>query len=263
MPAIPTNLSPEGHDDQAITAVKINKILSERLPALVSGKIPVDAALSVGSLTISGVAQETTLSSINTKIPSNLTVTSTRLLVDGSGVTQPVSIKDGSGTAITSTLIGGKQRLDVSLSSAGTTGTAVPTTANLYGGSDGTNLQAISVDTSGRVNVNVNGTVPVSSTYRTASSSRTAGTAATTTTSVTMLASNANRLGFVISNSEASTTILYIRFAAAAASSTSFDIALPGGQTYQQMGPVVYTGEIRGILSAAGTNGAKASEFVA
>lgn len=36
------------------------------------------------------------LAGINTKLPSNLTVTSTRLLVDGSGVTQPVS--DGGGT---------------------------------------------------------------------------------------------------------------------------------------------------------------------
>lgn len=36
------------------------------------------------------------LASIDTKVPSNLTVTSTRLLVDGSGVTQPVS--DGGGS---------------------------------------------------------------------------------------------------------------------------------------------------------------------
>jgi hypothetical protein len=38
-----------------------------------------------------GAATETTLAAVNTKLPSNLTVTSTRLLVDGSGVTQPVS----------------------------------------------------------------------------------------------------------------------------------------------------------------------------
>ena len=38
-----------------------------------------------------GASSETTLSAVNTKIPSNLTVSSTRLLVDGSGVTQPVS----------------------------------------------------------------------------------------------------------------------------------------------------------------------------
>ena len=39
----------------------------------------------------SGASTETTLSAVNTKIPSNLTVSSTRLLVDGSGVTQPIS----------------------------------------------------------------------------------------------------------------------------------------------------------------------------
>ena len=38
-----------------------------------------------------GAATETTLSAVNTKLPANLTVSSTRLLVDGSGVTQPVS----------------------------------------------------------------------------------------------------------------------------------------------------------------------------
>ena len=38
-----------------------------------------------------GASTETTLSALNTKVPSNLTVTSTRLLVDGSGVTQPIS----------------------------------------------------------------------------------------------------------------------------------------------------------------------------
>lgn len=49
-----------------------------------------------------GAATETTLSGLNTKVPSGLTVTSTRLLVDGSGVTQPVSgtvtIQDGAGS---------------------------------------------------------------------------------------------------------------------------------------------------------------------
>jgi hypothetical protein len=38
-----------------------------------------------------GAATETTLSALNTKVPTGLTVTSTRLLVDGSGVTQPIS----------------------------------------------------------------------------------------------------------------------------------------------------------------------------
>lgn len=48
--------------------------------------------VSASSLPLpTGAATEATLSTLNGKIPSNLTVTSTRLLVDGSGVTQPVS----------------------------------------------------------------------------------------------------------------------------------------------------------------------------
>jgi hypothetical protein len=72
--------------------------------------------------------------------------------------------RDGSGNAITSTVFGSARRLDVNLSSAGTVGSTAPTSANLYGGSDGTNLRAISVDSSGRVNTNINGTVAVSGT---------------------------------------------------------------------------------------------------
>jgi hypothetical protein len=49
-----------------------------------------------------GAATETTLSSLNTKVPANLTVSATRLLVDGSGVTQPISgtvtVQDGGNT---------------------------------------------------------------------------------------------------------------------------------------------------------------------
>ena len=72
--------------------------------------------------------------------------------------------RDGSGNAITSTVFGSTRRMDVNLSSAGTVGSTAPTSANLYGGSDGTNLRAVSVDSSGRVNANINGTVPVSGT---------------------------------------------------------------------------------------------------
>lgn len=60
-----------------------------------SGELQIDvlsSALPTGAAT---AANQTTgnssLSSIDGKIPSNLTVTSTRLLVDGSGVTQPIS----------------------------------------------------------------------------------------------------------------------------------------------------------------------------
>lgn len=53
---------------------------------------PITITGTVNLGTIGDVATETTLSSINNKIPTNLTVTANRLLVDGSGVTQPVSV---------------------------------------------------------------------------------------------------------------------------------------------------------------------------
>jgi len=63
-------------------------------------------------------------------------------------------LQDGSGNNLTSTSIGGLNRLNVTLSSAGSTGTTAPAVANLYGGTDGTNLRAISVDSTGRQNIN-------------------------------------------------------------------------------------------------------------
>ena len=54
---------------------------------------------------------------------------------------------------LSTTTIGGTARLNVTLSSATTVGGAAPSYANLYGGSDGTNLRAILVDSSGRTTV--------------------------------------------------------------------------------------------------------------
>jgi hypothetical protein len=79
--------------------------IDTKTPALVSGRVPVDGSgvtqpVSASALPLpSGASTEakqdtgnTSLANIDGKIPSNLTVSSTRLLVDGSGVTQPVSI---------------------------------------------------------------------------------------------------------------------------------------------------------------------------
>lgn len=54
---------------------------------------PVPISLDISSLATASnqTTANNTLSSIDGKLPSNLTVSSTRLLVDGSGVTQPVS----------------------------------------------------------------------------------------------------------------------------------------------------------------------------
>jgi hypothetical protein len=84
--------------------------------------------------------------------------------------------RDGSGNAITSTTQGSTRRLDVMLSSGGATGSSVPANANLIGGTDGTNLRGLSVDSSGRINTNINGTVPVSGTVTANNQSLTTGT---------------------------------------------------------------------------------------
>lgn len=58
----------------------------------------------------------TSLSNIDTKIPSNLTVTSTRLLVDGSGVTQPISAASlplPSGASTSSNQTDGSQKTQI------------------------------------------------------------------------------------------------------------------------------------------------------
>jgi len=101
----------------------------------VSGTVTANAgtgtfAISAASLPLpTGAATETTLSTLNGKIPANLTVTSTRLLVDGSGVTQPVSGTvaatqsgnwsvrnlDGSGNSLTSHLAGTSRGIDVAI----------------------------------------------------------------------------------------------------------------------------------------------------
>jgi hypothetical protein len=54
---------------------------------------------------------------------------------------------------LSTTTIGGTARLNVTLSSATTIGATAPSYGNLYGGSDGTNLRAILVDSSGRTTV--------------------------------------------------------------------------------------------------------------
>jgi len=107
-------------------------------------------------------------------------------IVDGiivsSGTVQS-NLRDGSGNAITSTSLSGKQRLDVTLAGGGTVGSASPTFADLVAGTDGTNLRAFSTDTAGRLNTNINGTVPVSGTITTSNQSLTTGTGSISGTS--------------------------------------------------------------------------------
>lgn len=57
---------------------------------------------------------------------------------------------------MSTTLIGGKNRLDVTLGSSGAIGAATPTIANLMGGVDGSsNLRGLATDASGRIQTDV------------------------------------------------------------------------------------------------------------
>ncbi len=108
---LPSGASTEAKQDTQVT--KLTSI-DNKTPALVSGKVPVDVGtpsvtvnngagspvpVSAASLPLpSGAAtsaNQTTanssLANLDGKVPANLTVTSTRLLVDNSGVTQPIS----------------------------------------------------------------------------------------------------------------------------------------------------------------------------
>lgn len=75
---------------QQATAGNLNATVVGSVSATQSGTWNINNISGTISLP-TGAATETTLSAVNTKIPSGLTVTSTRLLVDGSGVTQPIS----------------------------------------------------------------------------------------------------------------------------------------------------------------------------
>lgn len=65
-----------------------------------------------------------------------------------------VALRDAAGNSLTSTLISGKQRLDVALGAGVQPGTAVPNWTDIVGGVDGGGIaRQILVDTSGRVQV--------------------------------------------------------------------------------------------------------------
>lgn len=62
-------------------------------------------------------------------------------------------LQDGAGTALSTTLISGKSRLDVNLAAAVAPGSALPAVAELVAGSDGANARALLTDASGRLQV--------------------------------------------------------------------------------------------------------------
>ncbi|MCA2594051.1 MAG: hypothetical protein IM526_02670 [Microcystis sp. M38BS1] len=105
-----------------------------------------------GSVAITGTAG-TNLSSLDGKVPSNLTVTSTRLLVDGSGVTQPISGTVTANTGLSQPLTDTQLRASpptVSLSSSNLTTLTPP--AAITGFATEATLSSILTALNGNVN---------------------------------------------------------------------------------------------------------------
>jgi len=156
----------------------------------------------------------------------------TGTLAQVTGGTLNSNLRDGSGNAITSSTIGTTRRLDVNLSSAGTTGSSTPTIANLYGGTDGTSLRAISVDTTGRVNVNqLRGTTTI-------------GTLTAGTTNGTLFATNSTR-NYLLVQCTSGTAFIDTNGTA----TTANGIQLTSGQGITFEGSFIPTGAIAAITS--------------
>jgi surface antigen len=217
--------------------------------------------------------------------------------VDGSGVTQPVSnagltALNGAiaGTEVQTDIVGalpagnnnigdvdiaslpneGQQTMANSISVAiASNQSSVPVTAAAQPGVDigdvtvnnAAGAAAVNIQDGGNT-ITVDGTVGVSGTVavqqnRAATSALT--TVADNAASVTILASNANRLKALITND--SSARLYLRFEAAAASTSNYGVSLAQYETWEEW---TYTGEIRGIWATdPGDGAARVTEFTA
>jgi hypothetical protein len=99
-------------------------------------------------------------------------------------------------------------------------------------------------------NAGVNiGTVDIATTPK--SGTATLSNVASSATNVTLLASNAARLGATIYND--STQVLYVKFGTTA-SATSYVVQIAANGYYEVPGPAVYTGRIDGIWASANGN---------
>jgi hypothetical protein len=89
--SLPTGAATEAKQDVGNTSLSSidGKIVTVNTGAVVISSSALPSGASTSALQTTG---NSSLSSIDGKVPSGLTVTSTRLLTDGSGVTQPISV---------------------------------------------------------------------------------------------------------------------------------------------------------------------------
>jgi len=253
---------------------------SDSITATISGTPSVNAAVTnAGTFAVQNTAAV---------VGGNVTA----VKVDGSAVTQPVSgtvtanvtfpttqnvslaggsisntsfgskLQDGSGTALTSSLISGHQALDVNIV-AGTAGgggasAAYNATLPTYTSGASTTLQT---DANGRLITTVSsGAVSLSAGTQVSLSGGTVSgtvnqgatgatpTSFTSTTSATLQASNANRKKLCIFNQGAGT--LYVLLGSGTASTSSYTAKVLSGGYFEEL---TYTGQVNAIFATAGT----------
>ena len=210
-----------------LTAAQIST-LTPQTNALTDTQLRASAVpVSAASLPLpTGAATEATLSTLSGKVPANLTVTSTRLLVDGSGVTQPVS------GPLTDTQL---------------RATPVPVSGT------------VAATQSGTWTVQPGNTANTTAwlTQKEKSSTATLANIPGATSSTTLQASNSARKGWSVHND--SSAILYVKFGSTA-SSTSYTVKLIADAYYELPTTSVYTGIITGIWASA-TGSARVTEL--
>jgi len=242
--------------------------INTKIPDLVGGKIPVDvASLSVtvdnAQLEISNdVGNPIPISgtvTANTGLSQPLTDTQLRAIAVPVSLSSLPTLPTGSNTigAISNTSFGISGSLPAFASTPTfNIGTApnLTITNSSFTANAGTNLNTslLALETGGNlasINNKLNSQIVSSSTVTTVNA---------VASDTTLLASNANRKGFIIFNN--STAILYVLLATGTSSSTNFSVLLNQGETLIIDNTCLYTGIIKGIWASA-TGDCKVTEF--
>lgn len=224
-----------------VTGIGVSGVGIPRVTVSNDSSITVNASSNIiGNVRIDQTTPGTT-NAVQANAGTNLNTSSLALSANQTNGTQKNQIVDGSGNTIPSTLINTKQRLDVDLSSEGIDGSTLPFSTVQVGGTDGTNLQTLSTDVAGRLNVTIyKPLTPSAPTFATVAA-----------TSGSALALNATRKGLIMTNT--SKNIISLNIVGGAAVLNSGITLYPGWVWYMDEFSFT-TSAIFAIASAAGSN---------
>lgn len=233
----------QANDQQAKVQITEDGYLAVALQANNLGNIPISGTVTVGnSVTIGslpaisgtvtiGASSVTFNANVGTRsdgsrhplsLESGSNYVNARVFSPSAEIFQATvtaRLQDASGNNLTSTSIGGLQRLNVSLASAATPGGSLPSFVNVYGGSDGSAVRTISVDSSGRQNINAQ--------FPRVTLIDGSGTVATANTAITVFASSSTRSYLLV---QVTTGSAFVNVGATA--TTVNGINLTAGQGY-------------------------------